>query len=623
MAKFNKPTPMAASGIQTSTHSDTTTFGGQRGYSHDPRSELFLSAVSSLTDNTFYESESGRLTRQRVLVGDIAVGDPRWMLSFLRWLRDDARIRTASLIIAADAVHARLAAGAADNLAPGERGINRQLIEVVLQRPDEPGEMLAYWHSQYGRTVPKPVKRGVADAVVRLYHQRSLLKYDGTSKGFRFGDVIELTHPKASSPQQGALFRYAIDRRHNRDTIDIGDLPMIVERERLKAQPAELIHRLADQGTLPDILAAAGMTWEAVPSLVDGPWTPQLWESIIPSMGVMALARNLRNFDAAGVSPQMAQLVSEKLFDAAGVERSRILPMRLLSAYRAAPSVRWHAPLEAALQHSLAAIPRLDGHTLILVDRSGSMFYSTSQRSDLTFADTAAVFGTALALRAKRATLVEFGTLSNQVHVPKGGSVLPMLSRFSDLGGTDTARALRGHLRPEHTRAVILTDEQYTGHGADPGAVVPAHVPLHTFNLVGYRQAHAAGSSNRYWYGGLSDASWPLIMLNENSSRGRWPWDAVKPATGEPKSGNPKPDKPTVTVSETVTVLSDSGAHNQYAEPGIGPQTVVGPDTLVWSPRGEGTQPMQIPMPVDAGYRPHDDVPPSTRKWWHLGRNRD
>ena len=85
----------------------------------------------------------------------------------------------------------------------------------------------------------------------------------------------------------------------------------------------------------------------------------------------------------------------------------------------------------------------------------------------------------------------------------------------------------------------------------------------------------------------------------------------------------PKPDKPTVTVSETVTVLSDSGAHNQYAEPGIGPQTVVGPDTLVWSPSGEGTQPMQIPMPVDAGYRPHDDVPPSTRKWWHLGRNRD
>lgn len=89
----------------------------------------------------------------------------------------------------------------------------------VLQRADEPGEALAYWTSTYGRAIPKPVKRGVADAVQRLYTERSLLKYDTGARGFRFGDVIDLVHPApaADKPWQGDLFEHALDRRHGRD----------------------------------------------------------------------------------------------------------------------------------------------------------------------------------------------------------------------------------------------------------------------------------------------------------------------------------------------------------------------------------------------------------------------
>ncbi len=50
------------------------------------------------------------------------------------------------------------------------------------------------------------------------------------------------------------------------------------------------------------------------------------------------------------------------------------------------------------------------------------------------------------------------------------------------------------------------------------------NVPLHTFNLAGYRSAHTAGTANRYWYGGLTDASWPLLRWNEEASEGFWPW---------------------------------------------------------------------------------------------------
>lgn len=534
MGRFNQAgtIPKGRSAIATAERPTGTTHEGGAGYARGPKSELFLSAVSSFTDDSFYESESDRLTRQRDLVRIVAVTNPEWMLSFLRWLRADARIRTASVILAAEAVKARLDAKCPEFASDGattERGYNRQMIDAVLQRPDEPGEMIGYWTSRFGRTIPNPVKRGVADAVRRLYNERGLLKYDGASKGYRFGDVIELTHPSPAYSWQGNLFRYAIDRRHNREEIDLTGLPVIEANKALRAQSPEAITEMAADGELEGALREAGMTWEDVPALVNGPWTAKLWEAIIPSMGVMALLRNLRNFDQAGISEEAAAQVAAKLSDAEQVEKSRILPMRVLSAYRNAPNVRWAVPLETALQHSLANIPALPGNTLILVDRSGSMFYRVSGRSELTYADAAAVFASALALRAENATVIQYDTDWAQVPFPKGTSVLPALDRFNGGGGTNTLGALRASIRREHDRVIILTDEQYSGYyGYNQGDIdrLVGDRPLHTFNLAGYRMGHASGGPNRFTYGGLSDASWPLIPLGEQGDSGTWPWDA-------------------------------------------------------------------------------------------------
>jgi len=128
------------------------------------------------------------------------------------WLRQEANMRSASIVTAVEAVWARLQVDLA--------GGNRQLIDAVCRRADEPGEVLAYWTSSYGRAIPKPVKRGVADAVVRLYGERSLLKYDSDAAGFRFADVIDLVHPTPGADKlwQGDLFAHALDRRHKRDT---------------------------------------------------------------------------------------------------------------------------------------------------------------------------------------------------------------------------------------------------------------------------------------------------------------------------------------------------------------------------------------------------------------------
>lgn len=523
MSKFNSRLARltGTSAIRTVERATGVTYEGAPGYARDPKSELFLLAVNSMVgEDTFYERASDRDARLCELVARVAVEDFEWTLRFVGWLRTGALLRSVATVAAAEAVRARLDAG--------EAGGNRALVRAVLARADEPGEFLAYWTSRYGRRLPQPVKRGLADAVARLYSERSLAKHDSDAHAYRFADVIELTHPVPRDPQQAALFRYALDRRHDRPFGAPAELPTLVARERLLALPVEdrravLAGSLGEPG---DVLASAGMTWESLAGWLQGPMDSVAWEAVVPAMSYMALLRNLRNFDEARVSNKIAEQVAHRLADADEVARSRQLPLRFLSAYRAAPSLRWSWSLEQALQASLANVPALPGRTLVLVDRSGSMFAPMSGRSKATRADAAAVFGTALAVRAQAADLVEFGTSSRVVRVARGASVLAVADRFGNLGGTNTADAVRRHFAG-HDRVVLVTDEQtWAGRrGADPTAAVPGRVPVYTFNVAGYRYGYGpSGVGNRHTFGGLTDQAFAAITLLESGRDADWPF---------------------------------------------------------------------------------------------------
>jgi hypothetical protein len=526
MSRFNKRAAKAQPTSRvTSTGRVLRTYEGGRGHERDARSELFLLSVANfVSQQTLYENGTDRDARFAKLVRELAVTDPEWTAGLLGWLRGEGNLRTAAIVGAAEYVSARLAAGATDGPA------NRQVIASVLRRPDEPGELLAYWTANYGRNVPKPVKRGVADAVRRLYSGKSLLKYDTASKGYRFGDILNLVHaaPDADKAWQGELFRYALDRRHNPDTAvpPASNRTLVAHRELMALPVAERRAVVTSEGGA-ERLAEAGMTWEALAGWLQGPMDKEAWEAVIPSMGAMALVRNLRNFDQAGVSDEIAAKVAARISDPAEVARSRQFPFRYLAAYQHAPSLRWAYPLEQALGHSLANVPALPGRTLVLVDRSGSMWARLSDRSQLNRADAAAIFGTALALRAEHADLVEFGTTSRRLTYGKGESVLRILERFGDLGGTDTTSAVRAHYRGQD-RVLIVTDEQYAfNHHGDPTEQVPAHVPVYTWNLAGYRAGHGpSGKANRHTFGGLSDAAFRMVPLLEGARDADWPWAA-------------------------------------------------------------------------------------------------
>jgi hypothetical protein len=252
-------------------------------------------------------------------------------------------------------------------------------------------------------------------------------------------------------------------------------------------------------------------------------------------MGLMALARNLRNFDEAGVSDEAAERITARFRDAEQVARSRMFPYRWLSAYLAAPSLRWGTALEAALTASTAGVPELPGRTLVLVDTSGSMGMPMSQRSKVRHVDIGALIGVVIAARGCDVDLVGFADGQFTHALPKGGSTLREIEKFAkrtgEVGhGTRMVEALTASHR-SHDRVVVVSDMQtfpyfyQGGAGRDADTVIPARVPVFGINTTGYgATAVPAGTRNRFEVGGFSDKVFAMFGLLASGQDAGWPF---------------------------------------------------------------------------------------------------
>jgi len=509
----------------------TVTAQGGVGYNYGPQSELYLLALTNFfSQDTAYEKADPRDKRFRELIREVTPQNFEWIAGMTGWLRSGANMRTASLVMGCEVLKARLDEGS---------GFNRHIFNHVMQRPDEPGEVIAYWRSRYGRTLPEPLLKALKYAVTELYTEYAYLKWDSSARGLSFADVLRIVHPKPKDTDQEALFKYILDRSFDKDGDDF--LLPVIRKNKEWRQLAKNVSTVEEAKRVldPEFVKAAGLAWEdvlsALGSKVD---KAKLWEAIIPSMGYMALLRNLRNFDQAGVRDEVANQVIGRLTSPEAVAKSRQMPMRFYSAYKAAPSLRWGYALERALEMSMSNIPQLKGRTLVLVDTSGSMRDSFSKDGTVMRWDAAALFGVALGRKCEQADVVSFsnGYWGNAGHrvfpLQQGESLLAALKRWEGGGwfiggGTDTVSALEDNFRG-HDRVVILTDEQ---EGSDLGEVsraIPDSVPMYTWNLAGYRAGHApAGERNRHSFGGLTDAAFTQIAMMENGQNASWPWERM------------------------------------------------------------------------------------------------
>jgi len=564
---------------------------GAPAVTRDLRSALFLLAAGYLPgEKTVHEGRDERVTRFHAMVREAAVTDPVWTAGLLGWLRGPGGLRLAPVEGAADFVAARRLAAAlgavrADGspvLAPvtAPEASARRVIGSVLRRADEPAELIVYWLETYGRRLPVAVKRGIADVLPRLWTPYTVLKYDTEDAPFRFGDVVELVNPRyhrqAWDTGQARLWEWLIARRHGRGMPPAGVAAMARRRESLLAEA------VADPAVLADTarLDAAGLTWQNVLSAAGQAGQPvdkaRLWEALVPVMPYGALLSNLRAMDETGMSDEVAARVAAKLANPEAVAASGLFPFRFLSARRAA-GLRWAWPLQQALTSSLANVPRLPGKVLILVDRSPSMWLQPfSEHSQMTWADAAALFGAALALRSEQAVLAEFWGDSRQIRFRPHADLLGLVDEFSPQSrepgvreGTDIPRALAKWLTPDVTQVVIITDEQtrpgwlasnMAGYGGGPprriDEMVSADVPVFLWNFGGYTAgAMASGGTNRHTFGGLTDASFKLIGMVGAGRDAPWPWEDTPAAP----AGSRIPWQPATAPVPAGTVLGGAG----------------------------------------------------------------
>jgi hypothetical protein len=514
MAKFSKINRVNLI-APVKTRRATLTFEGGRGHEPDLESELFLMAATYLAgEDSFYERADQREARFVKLIHRVVATNPGFVVRLAPYLRGELKIRSASIVLAAEYV----AAG-------GERG--RPVIDSVLQRGDEPAEMVGYWHSRHGRKLPMAVKRGVADGAVRLYNERSALRYDGVGRAVRMADVIELTHPKPRDAKQSALFKWLLDRRHRNDAVADPDvLPTLAAAEGLAAVPVDERRALLDERG-PEMLAKAGTSWERLSGWLPGGMDAEAWESVIPSMGVMALVRNLRNFDEQGISPAAVEVVLGRITDPEEVAKARLFPYHVWAAYKHAPSDDWKRALGATLDLTTKNIPALD-RTLVVIDMSGSMQAPVSSRSVMSRVEVAAVMAAVTAKRSTNADVVIFGQTNQAVELHKGASVLGHVDRLVRMIGvvghaTFGHGAIAAHFnRRKHDRVVVFTDDQMH----DAGSVDISAVPLiYTVDLAGYRpRSMTAGGRGRYTLAGFSDATFSLMHTLEAGRDADWPF---------------------------------------------------------------------------------------------------
>ena len=515
MTKFSGKTSRINPTAPVETRGTTLTHERGRAHTPDLESELFLTAATFMAgENSFYENADERETRFVELVHRAVATNPDFVARLAPYLRNELKIRSASIMLAAEYV----AAG-------GEEG--RQVVDSVLQRGDEPAEMIGYWHSRHGRKLKMAVKRGVADGAIRLYNERSALRYNGKARGIRMADVIELTHPKGSAAWQHALFTWLLDDRHHNDAVaDPQLLPMLAAADALAEVPVVERRAVLDERG-PAHMAAAGMSWERLSGWLPGGMDATAWESVIPSMGVMALIRNLRNFDERGIRPAAVETVLARITDADQVAKARLFPYQVWAAYKHAPSDNWKRALGTTLELTTQNIPALD-RTLVVIDMSGSMQAPVSNRSVMSRVEVAAVMAAVTAKRAASTDIVIFGYTNQAVKLRKGASVLSgvdqLVAKVGAVGhATYGHTAISAHFNHrKHDRVVLFTDDQMH----DAGQVDLTGVPLiYTVDLAGYRpRSLPSGAGGRYTLAGFSDATFGLMETLEAGHNADWPF---------------------------------------------------------------------------------------------------
>ena len=369
-----------------------------------PEQALRRSVLSCmLWEDEFYEDGVQIAGRIRELVPEV---EAEKVAALAVEARERMKLRHAPLLLVREmARHA------------SHRGLVAETLARVIQRADELAEFVAIYWAQGRQPLSAQVKKGLAAAFGK-FDEYGLAKYDRAG-AVRLRDVLFLCHARPADEAQAAVWKRLAE------------------------------NQLATPDTWEVALSASGR---------DGASKREAWERLLAErkLGALALLRNLRNMHEAGVSEELVQAALEAM------KTDRVLPFRFLAAARVVP--QWEQALESAMFRALEGrAARLPGHTVLLVDVSGSMEAAISHRSEMRRTDAA--YGLAILLReiAEKVTIYTFSNEAKLVASRRGMALRDALDQSQPHGGTYGGKAIaqvERDCRTGYDRMVVMTDEQ-------------------------------------------------------------------------------------------------------------------------------------------------------------------
>ena len=250
------------------------------------------------------------------------------------------------------------------------RAVVADTLTRVIQRPDELAEFLALYFTPKKIPISNQVRKGLASAFQK-FNSYSLSKYANREGAISLRDVMFLCHPRPLDSEQAKLWKGLANK--------------------------EL--------TAPD-------TWES--ELSAGKDKKETFTRLLEEkkLGALALLRNLRNMQQSGVPDSLIRTSLGEM------STERVLPFRFISAAKYAPQLE--AELEAAMFRSLKEFEKLPGHTVLLVDNSGSMSSPVSGKSEISRAEAARALAMLVREVCESSEVIVFGSTAGLLNLVAG-----------------------------------------------------------------------------------------------------------------------------------------------------------------------------------------------------------
>lgn len=312
--------------------------------------------------------------------------------------------------------------------------------------------------------------RGIRDAIAGWYERDDLimqaLKYQQRN-GWSHRDLLRLVHPKTTDDRK-PIFD-AICRPEKWSAVS----DRLVEGY-LAAQAAK--HPKAVAG----IIAAYGLPRELVPTQFLT--NPDVWDALLPHMGLTALVRNLGNMGKCGLLKPLsgaAALICNKLGDPEQIRRSRLHPFAILLAartYAAGHSIKgtgsWTPvpqvidALDNAFNLAFGNVEPTGKRHLLAIDISGSMGWAT--QNAMLSSEAAAAMALITARVEPQHYIMGFATSFIDLGITAKDTLPTVLAKTGahTMGGTDTSVAIQwaqSHNIPVDAFVVYTDNETWAG----------------------------------------------------------------------------------------------------------------------------------------------------------------